>query len=133
MDFFRWLHPVHFDARPGKNRFTSVVFKNSSDDGLSAVESVCVENKSASIELHARTFYPTKVGPKVIFWRFDIKILPLGAKANQELSGTNDDCHYNIVGVSDKCLRSIFIPRPLSDFSIVDAGTTRPLELADMK
>jgi hypothetical protein len=68
-----------------------------------------------------------------MFWRFDINILPPGAKANQEVSDTNDDCHYTIVGVSDKRLRSIFIPRPLSDFSIVDGGATRPLELADME
>jgi len=91
-----------------------------------------VANKSPSIEVHARTFYRDKVGPKVIFWQFDIKILPLEATANQELSDTGDDCHYNIVGVRDKCLRAIFIKRPLSDFSIVDGDEIRPLEIADM-
>ncbi|MGH6936353.1 MAG: hypothetical protein ACRED2_09255, partial [Methylocella sp.] len=69
----------------------------------------------------------SKVGPKVMFWQFDIKILPLEAKASPELSDTGDDCHYNIVGVSNARLRAVFINRPLSDFSIVDEGTIRPL------
>ena len=100
MDFFRWLHPIQFDARVGQNRFKSIAFKNSSGDGggLSAVECICVENKSAD---------------------------------------TNDDCHYNIVGVGNKCLKAIFINHQknhqLSDFSIVDGGTIRALELTDMK
>ncbi len=134
MDFFRWLHPIHFDARVGQKRFKSVAFKNSSGDGgLSVVERICVENKSVSIEFHARKFYPTKVGPKVMFWQFDIKILPPEANANPELSDTGDDCHYNIFGVSNARLRAVFINRALSDFSIADGGIIRPLEIADMQ
>jgi hypothetical protein len=68
-----------------------------------------------------------------MFWRFDINILPPEATANQELSDTNDDCHYNIVGISNTCLRAIFKKRSLSDFRIVDGGEIRPLRLADMK
>jgi hypothetical protein len=68
-----------------------------------------------------------------MFWQFDIKILPPEARANQESSDTNDDCHYNIVGVSTPSLRAIFIKRQLSDFRIVDGGAIRTLTLADLK
>ena len=50
-----------------------------------------------------------------------------------ELSDTGDDCHYNIFGVSNPRLLAVFINRALSDFSIVDGGIIRPLELADMQ
>lgn len=87
---------------------------------------------SVSVEVHARTFYPTRVGPKVMFWLLRVGYLPIEHQTRQEDSDTGDRCHYVIVGVSDTRLRQIFVNRSLTDFSIIDDGVERPLTLDDL-
>ena len=84
------------------------------------------------MEVHARKYYPTLVGPDVIFWRFDLAVLPSIASAKPDPSVTGDDCHYDIMGLSDTQLRSAFLNRPVSEFTIVDAGVQRAFCVSDI-
>ena len=109
MQLIRFISRKFYDHR--KRRFQSLAFKNSSGEGgISVLDKSCILEQKRSICSHLRQFYSRSTGDPPIFWEFSKKSLP---QRNLNLVDTSesdnpDECHYNLMGLSDKQARQIF-------------------------
>lgn len=132
MDFVRLLNTKHFDPKRGK--FTSLAFKNSTGGGASVISTHCVAQSGIPICSHIDAYYPERItGRPPIFWDFPASILPIGWDLQQQTSETGDVCHHNIIGVSDRQLRSLLGSAVLSDFSICASDGVRSARPSDVE
>ncbi len=133
MGFIRLIHKQHYD--PDKKRFASLAFKPSSDgSGISVVDTDCILRTSSSICEHIERFYRDVSGTPPIFWDLQPQILPENCQLIRQRSSTGDDCHYNLVGLSEKEARAIFKAVPLTDFNIcINTEGYRPLSISDLE
>lgn len=110
MQLIRALHVKQYDSTKG--RFTSNCFKNYKG-GISVFEEVCARGKSTTVCKHIPTFYSNFDGNPVIFCKISLETLKeFGGCENLELintpSDSGDDCHRDILNVSDKVCRKFF-------------------------
>ena len=133
MGFIRVIHHRHYDRH--KRRFTSPAFKNSNDNsGISVIDKDCALRTSPGICEHIQRFYPDVAGTPPIFWEFHPEILPENCRLDPQKGPDGDDCHFNVVGLSEKEARAIIIKVPLSDFNIcIGNGEYRPLTESDVE
>jgi hypothetical protein len=78
-------------------------------------------------------FTPNALPP--IFWEFEASILPSGCELEQETSESGDDCHYNIVKLSEKDAKRFFKERnpSYSNFKVgLSNGEERAFEPSDI-
>lgn len=66
-----------------------------------------------------------------MFWRFDSSIFPSYCVIEHQPTKC-DPCHYNVTGVPDGVLNTLFKANTLADFSICGDGGPRPLALDDL-
>jgi hypothetical protein len=129
MHYIRLLHPKHFDSE--RNEFKSLAFKNY-DGGASVIQRECVDTASPSICDHIRKFYPNTGGDPAIFWIFPEDAIPAGGTLVQVQSESGDDCHHDIVGLSDKQLRTFLKSSSLADLQICALEGARQLKRGDL-
>ena len=67
-----------------------------------------------------------------MFWEFDESVLPEGYTIDSVPSSTGDDCHRNIIGITDNQLRKMLIKLDINDFKICDGDQTRRLTQEDL-
>jgi hypothetical protein len=130
--FIRVIHPKHFDYN--KKRFSSLAFRNSSNNGISVFELECTEIQGRPLCEHIHAFYPNPIsGDPTIFWVISEDELPIGLDFIKHPSSSGDDCHVDIVGLNDKQARNMLISKEMSDFKIcLDNGSYRSLSINDM-
>lgn len=132
MRYIRLLHKNHYDSR--KRRFKSLAFKNSNQTGISVISQCCIEQLNSKICDHVTTYYKTVTGTPAIFWIFSKQILSSNCTLVQQNTNTGDTCHYNIMGLSDREAKNIFIKISLEEFQICDnIGNSRVLTLSDLQ
>ena len=136
MELIRILHVNHFDGR--RKRFTSLAFKNSSDNGgISAFDKQCAIDAGNTACQHIRRFYEQIVDEPPIFWEFSPESLFTNVTLEQQDSDTGDVCHYNIKNLTDKNAKKVFKQEQRNSFSgmnicsIVD-GSHRQFTLQDI-
>jgi len=79
-------------------------------------------------------FYPDTVsGDPAIYWEFDTAIFPNPHRLEQQTTPSGDVCHFNIHGLSNKQLRTVFKNVAVSDMSICYGGADRPLTFDDVE
>lgn len=66
------------------------------------------DNYSTTICSHIRTFYLIIAGEPIVYWPFDSAILGETALLVNIRSNTGDDCHYDIVNLSNGESRRLF-------------------------
>ncbi len=131
MGFIRIIHPKHYD--PDSNRFRSLAFKPSSDGGISVISRECIEQTGSSICGHIAKFYASVLGDPPIFWEIPEAVLPPTGQFIQAPSDTGDDCHHNLVGLSDREARRIIKQMLLGEMSVcLETGEHRSLTGADL-
>jgi hypothetical protein len=131
MGFLRIIHPKHYD--PDTRRFRSLAFKPSSDGGISVVSRECIEQTGSGVCAHIAKFYRSVLGEPPIFWEIPETVLPTHCQFIQDPSDTGDDCHHNLIGLSDREARRIIKQTPLDEMRICEvAGAPRPLTEADL-
>jgi hypothetical protein len=84
---------------------------------------------------HIWRFYSHVADDPPIFWRFISDILPEGCSLVQENSDRGDECHHNIIGLSDNRARKFFKKEcdAFRDLLICTPdGTVRPLTREDL-
>ena len=109
MEAVRILNPIHYDLR--QQRFNSTAFRPSSvahGGGISVISVDCIDAGGRTICEHLHTFYAKTAGTTPVYWRFSTEVLPDGHQLEQEDSPTQDDCHYNIRGLSKSDARRVF-------------------------
>ncbi len=133
MGYIRVIHQHFYD--PDRGRFQSLAFRPSSDDsGISIIDEECVLRTSPSICDHIEKFYHDIAGNPPIFWIFYANILPEACKFIQQTSDSGDECHHNLIGLTDKQARNIFKQVTLNAFRICTAnGDHRPLDQDDVE
>ncbi len=132
MGFIRIIHPKHYD--PDTSRFRSLAFKPSSDGGISVISRECIEQTGSSVCAHIAKFYASVLGDPPIFWEIPKAVLPPNCQFIQDPSDTGDDCHYNLIGLSDRESRRIIKQAPLNEMSIcVENDEHRPLAESDLQ
>jgi hypothetical protein len=117
------------------NRFSSLAFRNL-NGGISIVRELCVSDSGTPLCHHLRTYYLTVDQSPHIIWIFDPEIiLSHSAKIEQVDSVTGDNCHYNILGLSDKKARKIFSDhcQSLNDVMICEDDHPRLISISDQK
>ncbi len=50
----------------------------------------------------------------------------------QKTSDTGDECHHNIVGLSDREARNALKDAPIDEMMVCENGTHRPLTISDI-
>ena len=129
MGFIRLIHIKHWDRK--RQRFQSLAFKSSTDNGISVIETECIADRGRAICEHVRTYYSVVAGEPVIFWEVPDDVYD-GCEFVQETTDTGDDCHYNIVGLAKQRARSAIISALVSHFQICDdLGQHHPLTVQD--
>ena len=93
----------------GKRRFTHRCFRNYID-GISVINKNCIESKyKHSNCYHIGKYYETKTrGNPIVFWCFDLKILGGNVDLKYKKSKSGDECHYDIIGLSNDEAKKIY-------------------------
>jgi hypothetical protein len=131
MGFIRIIHQKHYD--PDRKTFSSLAFKPSSDGGISVISRECIALSGSSVCGHIARFYKSVSGEPPIFWEIPEVVLPANCQFIQEPSDTGDDCHHNLVGLSDREARRIIKRTPLGEMSVcLETGDHRSLTEADL-
>lgn len=132
MGIIRLIHHRHYD--PDRKQFKSLAFKPSSDgSGISVIDTDCILRKNSTVCEHIQRFYQKVAGAPAIFWDIPLQSLPEDHRLNQANSDAGDDCHYNLVGLTETEAKNIFKKVPISDFKIcTDTGEFRPLSESDL-
>lgn len=121
---------------PHLNRFNSGCFRED-DGGISVVDLQCIEGKGHTIYEHVGKYYRSFADPEPIFLRFFDTDLPSqdGLKVQQSTSESGDDCHHDIVGMTNKEQRN-FWRRHAPDIESLEIcladGKIRQLNLDDL-
>lgn len=118
-----------------KRRFVSVAFRNSSgNSGISVFDRECAEKRSGSICQHVNRYYTPPADHTAVFWCFNTSLLPDGVQLIQSDSSSGDDCHYNIIGLSNHNASAFFknYSSTLALFTICDDGQERILTAQDL-
>jgi hypothetical protein len=133
MQYVRLIARKHWD--PKLQRFNRLAFKPSSNNGgISVVEYECLSEISASICAHIRQFYARVAGEPPIFWLFPFETLPRTIAVDTTASDTGDDCHRDLIGLSETQAKEIFksVWDDLENFKICENGVHRQLTLSDL-
>lgn len=126
----RLLHPSHFSER--KNRYTSLAFRPSGG-GVSVINTGCIAEKGRTICAHAEQYYSRRIrGSPTIFWRIGTAELAPGHELVQQTTDTGDECHYNIVGMSEQQCRELLHSKQVTDFEICDPNGSRKVTAEDL-
>jgi len=131
MQYIRPVHPKNFDFERGK--FNDLVFKKSSDSGMSVFERACAEATSGSICRHIEVYYSVLSGVPPVFYIIEEEELPTGYDIKPTVSDTGDKCHREVDGVSGKSIKKAFDnKRALHLFHICDVAAFRSLTNEDV-
>ena len=136
MELIRILHANHFDRR--KKRFTSLAFKNSSNNGgISVFDKQCALETGSTACQHIGRFYEQITDGQPIFWEFSSERLFASATLEQQDSNTGDVCHYNIKNLTDKDAKKTFIQEQSNSFFGINTcnredGSHRQFTLQDI-
>jgi hypothetical protein len=92
-----------------------------------------VEAKGRVICDHISQFYSGTAGEPVLYWRFEADAMPSDSRFLHSQSTQSDECHVELVGVSDKSLKNRFRAEPWSNFMICSKDGARHLQQADLE
>ena len=124
MQFIKVINPkYHYSSH--LKRFTSILFRNSSNDGgISAIDRKCILQSERSICEHIEKYYSEKTSIKPIFWEFSSHTLCSKHKvtnykiSSEEPSTTGDHCHVNIIGIPKRKAENISKSVQISEVKI---------------
>src|SRR5258708_6328817 len=106
MGYIRFVNLRYYDAKLG--RFQSLAFRNSNNDGgISVVDRECSQRASPGICEHIEKFYKKVAGSPAAFWEIPPELLHEGCSFDPEPSDTGDNCHYNLMGMTDNQAKAI--------------------------
>lgn len=92
----------------------------------------CGEATSGVVCAHIEQFYKNIGGDPAVFYFLDAAELPDGFNIIETLSDSGDECHREVVDVSNGRLKKAFKGRPFGQFFICDDAGPRPLSQADI-
>jgi len=89
---------------------------------------------SGSVCEHIRRYYAGLGGPDPVLWHLDSGDFPSSCSLAQQDSSSGDQCHYNIVGLSNNKAGKLFkrLSSNLRDLYVCEDGEERPLTLHDV-
>lgn len=68
-----------------------------------------------------------------IFWSFNSEELPNECSLVRSPSTTDDECHYDIIELSNHRARTFFLRYSIFNFKICENDNDRVLEISDLK
>jgi len=131
MEFVRLVHPRNFDRIRG--RFNDLAFKKSTNGGMSVFEVECAKANSGLICDHIKAFYENVGGEPPVFYILNETELPTGYGIQQRTSDSGDECHHDVVSISNNRLKKAFKDLHWSAFFICDGSDYRALTQTDVE
>lgn len=105
--FIRIINKKHYDKK--LKRFTSLSFKPSSNGGISVIDKECVLHSTGCVCDHIQRYYGSVSGDPPIYWEIPPNLLPENCEFQQTPSASGDDCHHNILNVTNQEAREILL------------------------
>lgn len=92
----------------------------------------CAEQSGHDVCTHARKWYPNIAGEPPIFYIIEEAEIPEGGSVQMSKSTSGDDCHGDIVGLSDGRLGTTFKGKNWADYLVCTKDGARSLTQADL-
>jgi hypothetical protein len=92
----------------------------------------CGEAASGVVCQHIAHYYQNVGGDPAVFYYLDPAQLPANYTIIETLSDTGDECHREVVDVSNSALKKRFKGIPIDQFFICDGSGARPLTPVDI-
>src|SRR3990172_9450170 len=116
MELVRILHPSWFDRTLKRYQSVSLISRKKP---LSVFDKQCSIESSGCPCNHIQRFYADIAHGDIIYLEFHSSILPMTCTIQQQDSNTDDKCHYNISGITEKIAKAI-LPKDIGSFKICD-------------
>ena len=115
-------------------RFASAAFKNYGG-GISVIHERCISDNDRTVCEHLIQYYRSVDEPPFVIWKFTRNSLFNGCEFQQSVSDSGDNCHFDIVNLSNSRAKRIFnqYNNPTEHQQICDNAEPRAMRESDLR